>query len=182
MTDGNVINISDCRECDALVEACEAMILEFVGPHEEGYLSVQKARAAIAKARRLKPNAAHLSESDRRKMDRAHVEVGFMSTAEYVAKWGGEDHRPSHVYWLSWHSSSPVFVLSSPWWATGRRLEDNSTIFCGAVRASSVGEAKELIVSAYGAENEIEWRFVEQREPDWSPFSDRFPRADWMEW
>jgi len=25
-------------------------------------------------------------------------------------------------------------------------------------------------------------RFVTQKPADWSPFSDRFPRADWMQW
>jgi len=29
---------------------------------------------------------------------------------------------------------------------------------------------------------DVEWRFVEERPDDWSPFSDRFPQADWMEW
>jgi hypothetical protein len=78
------------------------------------------------------------------------------------------------------------FELNSPWWISGEN--DDAHIICAAVRARSEDHAKLLIIMSHDVEHvewasqDINWRFVEERPDTWSPFSDRFPRAEWMKW
>ncbi|HEY9417904.1 MAG TPA: hypothetical protein VIQ30_24355 [Pseudonocardia sp.] len=89
-----------------------------------------------------------------------------------------EDGMP---YWVSWWCQT-AFEYHGPWWISGEGPLGSSVV--AAVHAVSEREAMRVIEDAHdngGAE--IEWRFVDEREPDWSPFaSDRFPRAEWMRW
>jgi len=97
------------------------------------------------------------------------------------------DVRP---YWVSWYGRNGIFELHSPWWITGSRdIEDDEgedaadTIFCAAVMARDEFGAKNAIAQAHDVGRTIgEWRFCEERPSDWSPFGDRFRRADWMQW
>jgi hypothetical protein len=49
--------------------------------------------------------------------------------------------------------------------------------------ADSADEARGVIVEAHDSPlPSIDWRFADERGSDWSPFTDRFPRAAWMQW
>lgn len=87
------------------------------------------------------------------------------------------------LWWVSWLSAGS-FEYFGPWWVSGvepggRR---RSTI-CAAVVASDERTAREIIRHAHDDVSAgIEWRFVHPRPDDWSPFCDRFERAEWMRW
>ena len=88
-------------------------------------------------------------------------------------------------FWLSWYCPPELmgrFELRWPWWVTGYR--DDAEIICAAVRAESEEEAKRIILEAHDEPlpTDLEWRFVTEAYDDWSPFNDRFPREDWMQW
>ena len=96
------------------------------------------------------------------------------------------------TFWLSWYGNGWPFTLDTPWWISGYRFfadenakddEFQQPTICAAVRAESKEAAKEIILAAHDARpSNLEWRFVDERPADWSPFTDRFPRADWMQW
>ncbi len=53
------------------------------------------------------------------------------------------------------------------------------------VLAEDEQSAKEKVLRSYDVylpADAVTWRFVEERPDDWSPFGDRFPKADWMQW
>ncbi len=86
-------------------------------------------------------------------------------------------------YWISWFD--PCYggwELHSPWWVSGYRGSDDAPTICAAVKAESAEEAKASIHRAYDMPCTLEFRFVEEKPPGWSPFSDRFRRAEWMQW
>ena len=83
-------------------------------------------------------------------------------------------------WWVSWYSVGS-FTLESPWWNTGCRV-GGQVIFCAAVIAPSEEGAKGLIVRAHDDDVDIEWRFCYEKDGDWEPFGERFPRAYWMRW
>jgi hypothetical protein len=84
-------------------------------------------------------------------------------------------------WWVSWYGAG-AFEYHGPWWITGSDAEGRATI-CAAVLAGSEDEAQRVITEAHDSPlPPIDWRFTEQCGPDWSPFSDRFPRAAWMQW
>jgi len=85
-------------------------------------------------------------------------------------------------YWLSWRHDEGLgeFELKWPWWISGYDFDDKVCI-CAAVRANSKAEAEELILNSYDKRpSDLDWRFCEEKPADWSPFSGRFPKADWM--
>ena len=95
------------------------------------------------------------------------------------------------AFWLSWYLTKEMgaFELESPWWVSGARVwqkgdeiwTDDSIV--AAVRAESEEAAKELVLASFDKRPEaIEWRFCEPRPDGWAPFSERFPRGDWMKW
>jgi len=89
-----------------------------------------------------------------------------------------------HPFWVSWWSLHQFgsFELHSPWWISGER-DDGAVSVCAAVRAVSEAAAMDIVSACYDTRpDSIEFRFVEQREGIWSPFTDRFPRAEWMQW
>jgi len=88
-------------------------------------------------------------------------------------------------YWVSWyhHKGMGDFELHSPWWISGERMSDDAKSICAAVEAQHEAGAKCAVFHAYDKEvTEIEWRFCNERADDWSPYCERFPKADWMVW
>jgi hypothetical protein len=92
-----------------------------------------------------------------------------------------------HPFWLSWYSSGN-FTLDHPWWVSGYRIVDSGATedsIVAAVMATSDADAMDQIRAAHDNDPkacEPLWRFVIQKPDGWSPFSERFPRADWMVW
>jgi len=86
----------------------------------------------------------------------------------------------SPEFWLSWYSPEPMsaFELHSPWWVSG--YTDNETIVVAAVRAESEEAAWASVRNAYDYPPEMRERFIEPLTG--SPFSGRFPQANWMRW
>lgn len=91
-------------------------------------------------------------------------------------------------YWISWYSPKSLggWELHSPWWVSGYTYfgEEEVPAICAAVMAIDEKEAKDKIYRSYDElpKEAIEWRFVNERSEDWSPFSERFPQAAWMKW
>ena len=97
-------------------------------------------------------------------------------------------------FWLSWWHPAETgdFELASPWWVSGSPFSYDpkdelaliaENCICAAVRAESEDDAKAKVLAAYDTPPPaLEWRFCEPRPKDWSPFTDRFERADWMKW
>lgn len=95
-------------------------------------------------------------------------------------------------FWVSWYSSDTPWTLHSPWWISGTRHVANRLAFdegwdqpiiCAAIRANDKQHAADLIADAHDTRpTDLEWRFLDERPNEWMPFSERFPRAAWMEW
>lgn len=94
-------------------------------------------------------------------------------------------------FWISWWDDEDiVFELHSPWWFTGHRFngsdddEDDrgQASVCAAVMAIDAEDAMRLVVEADDDPVVLDWRFVSGKPDGWSPFCDRFRRADWMCW
>lgn len=88
-------------------------------------------------------------------------------------------------WWVSWYADGDTsFEWHGPWWISGHRPMDRSTAhtIVAAVVADDADDAKAKIVAAHDKTVDLEWRFREARNDDWSPFCERFPRADWMRW
>lgn len=87
-------------------------------------------------------------------------------------------------FWISWCNTPAMgaFELSSPWWISGES-GDGTILVCAAVIAEDELSAKASIVTAYDAPPvSVDWRFCNERADNWSPFCERFSRADWMVW
>lgn len=87
-------------------------------------------------------------------------------------------------FWLSWYHPIKAggFELNSPWWISGSRFEPEADTIVAAVKAVDEDDAWEIIRAAYDTPpEEIEKRFCKVLEAQ-EPFSERFPRADWMVW
>lgn len=87
-------------------------------------------------------------------------------------------------WWLSWwNPPGEAFTLHSPWWISGHRLEEGEDSIVAAVRAETAPAAWAKVKAGYDNRDvAFEWRFIEVRPDDWSPFNGRFPKADWMDW
>ncbi len=91
-------------------------------------------------------------------------------------------------YWCRFYlftAELPSFEYHGPWWITG--TTDSSfgeqSVVCAAVVADSEDAARTVLRKCFDpGHGLIEWSFVEQRPDDWEPFTDRFPRRDWMKW
>jgi len=87
-------------------------------------------------------------------------------------------------FWISWYSYAPrdTFELHSPWWCSGYDADGND-ILIAAVRAEDEDAAWAQVRAAYDDQPAaVAERFVEDVPDDWSPFSGRWPKADWMAW
>lgn len=91
-------------------------------------------------------------------------------------------HLPK--WWISWYDTGVPFTLETPWWISGYVVwPDEQATICAAVAAPDAEAAMKIIRDAHDtAPGTIQWRFVDERPVDWQPFTDRFPRADWMKW
>lgn len=88
-------------------------------------------------------------------------------------------------FWVSWTGRNGVFELHSPWWISGYPGDGDSedAIFCAAVVAEDEDGARQVIYDAHDRPNtSLDWRFVEERPDDWTPFNSRFRPAAWMQW
>ena len=97
-------------------------------------------------------------------------------------------------FWVSWYHRPNIgaFELHSPWWVSGYKPPNGDMdapdeawepSVCAAVRAESEEAAQEAIYACYDVRPaNLEVRFVEERDADWTPFCDRFRKADWMKW
>lgn len=88
-------------------------------------------------------------------------------------------------YWVSWYDTLyGKWEMASPWWLSGERGSDGAMTICAALRAPDEESAKRLIIMAHDEPRprDLEWRFVTEQSDDWSPFNDRFQKADWMKW
>jgi len=94
-------------------------------------------------------------------------------------------------FWVSWWDDPVVsFEIHSPWWFSGMRFNNSGdddddggqSSVCAAIWATSEDDAKRQVVESYDDPVTLEWRFAEERHPQWTPFSDRFQRRDWMHW
>lgn len=86
-------------------------------------------------------------------------------------------------YWVSWYHAPNLggFELTAPWWVSGTRMNDDAQTIVAAIRADNPEGARDRVLRAYDVRpDDVEWRFVEERPDDWTPFSGRFPKADWM--
>lgn len=95
-----------------------------------------------------------------------------------------------NAYWLSWYHfpEDGDFEIHSPWWISGWIMvyENDEMIevptIVAAVKADSEDAAWDFIQNSYDYPPEdIERRFCEELTRE-SPFTDRFPKADWMVW
>ena len=96
-----------------------------------------------------------------------------------------EESQEQNAYWVSWYHDLDAFgefELHNPWWFTGCDMNGRDTT-CAAVLATSEEDAERQIYACYDkAPAQIEFRFTEERDADWSPFNSRFPQAAWMKW
>ena len=87
-------------------------------------------------------------------------------------------------YWISWWHDKEFspFELHSPWWVSGEAHDDAKSI-CAAIKADNEHEARQIVLACYDSlPDTLRFRFNEQKENDWSPFNERFPKAEWMKW
>lgn len=94
------------------------------------------------------------------------------------------DQHKTAAFWVSWwlKEADGAFELHSPWWISGERMDGAQSV-CAAIRAESEAAAQGMVLASYDRRPaDLEWRFCEARPVEWSPFSSRFRRADWMKW
>jgi len=87
-------------------------------------------------------------------------------------------------FWISWYSDIPLdqFEMHRPWWISGYDADDRP-IVCAAVPAPDEQAARLFVRRSYdNPPDDLDWRFVEERPDDWSPFNSRFEEAKWMIW
>lgn len=90
-------------------------------------------------------------------------------------------------WWISWYESDlETFEYHGPWWTSGETLgEPVHYTICAAVVAEDEAAARAVITEAHDSRDDStipEWRFCNERPPDWSPFGERFERSEWMKW
>lgn len=93
-------------------------------------------------------------------------------------------------FWVSWYDTcGGKYELHSPWWRSGFRMggadgETEEPTVCAAIEATDEDAAKAAVIAAHDEPrpDDLEWRFVEERPDDWSPYCDRFRAAPWMKW
>lgn len=91
-------------------------------------------------------------------------------------------------FWVSvWilEGALPSFEYHGPWWVSGYDMAGRASI-CAAVCATDEADAIERLKGCIDA-GDLQWaapeeRFCSPQADDWSPYSDRFPQAAWMQW
>jgi hypothetical protein len=91
----------------------------------------------------------------------------------------------SFPFWISWwhdNAKDGEFELHTPWWISGEDMKGRESI-CAGIMAKSEEDAKNKIISSYDKSPDvIDFRFCVLKEDNWTPFSSRFRKADWMIW
>lgn len=76
------------------------------------------------------------------------------------------------------------FEYHGPWWLTGEvcaRVPQHC--ICAAVQAESDEGAKAILAGCFDrGHGWAQVDFVIEKPEGWTPFSERFPQADWMQW
>jgi len=88
-------------------------------------------------------------------------------------------------YWVRFKTNMGHFEYEGPWWTTGivdDARDPKPDIVCAAVMAYSEDAAKAILRGTHDDGYEPNFDFVSRRNKNWSPFSDRFKRAEWMKW
>lgn len=91
---------------------------------------------------------------------------------------------PMKKFWISWyHNPNSHFTLHFPWWVSGySSYSGGSETICAAIKAFDEDHCKKQIKNCYDIKNnDLHFRFFEEKEDDWSPFCERFQKEDWME-
>ncbi len=90
---------------------------------------------------------------------------------------------PAKRFWVRWFQvQHHEFEYHGPWWISGERI-DGAPVICAAVAAKDAEAAKRIIADGYGNRRDAaQFDFAQECHGDWDPFSDRFPRRDWMKW
>lgn len=86
-------------------------------------------------------------------------------------------------FWLSWYHDKNMsgYGTAFPSWVSGE--SPRGKMICAAIKAKDENEAWEIVEKSYAERPVVLARgFCQEREKSWSPFSDRFPKADWMVW
>ena len=90
-------------------------------------------------------------------------------------------------FWVSWYCPHDLsgFELNSPWWISGYIFDEDEgidvDIICSAIKAENEHLAAMKIYESFDQRpDHINFRFIEERPDDWSPYCDRFPKANWM--
>ena len=89
--------------------------------------------------------------------------------------------------WLSWkhyRDMGPI-TLHWPWWISGSGCGPRGeyTTICAAIQAESWAAALQIVRLSFDkVPNVLPLRFITEKDAGWSPFNERFPRADWMQW
>ncbi len=94
-------------------------------------------------------------------------------------------------FWLSWFETGPHTYLG-PWWISGNSEQFNGISYSythvnhcfAAVMAASVYEAKSIIMNAHTEPHRTprDFRFCEERDDSWEPFTERFPMKESFVW
>lgn len=96
--------------------------------------------------------------------------------------------RAKFPFWVSWNHRPRhgTFVADFPCWLTYSYIgygRGSYAAYCASAMARDDDEARDIIFRAHRKRPPaIDFRFVDKKRADWSPFSRRFPRADWMVW
>ena len=88
-------------------------------------------------------------------------------------------------FWVRWYSPKDrQFESIFPWWISGYFYDDNDNamvILVAAVKAVDENAAEEIIKSSYDEYyQDLNFSFVNEKSLEWSPFCDRFQKANWM--
>ena len=88
-------------------------------------------------------------------------------------------------FWVSWFGCWETlgkFTLYTPWWESGYTFEETERqCICAAIKARDEDHVREIVIGSYDDPPGVfEFRFVEPRPDDWSPYTERFPEAEWM--
>jgi len=88
-------------------------------------------------------------------------------------------------FWVRFKTSMGHFEYEGPWWCSGLvgdERDPKPDIIVAAVMAYSEEAAKSILRGTHDDGYEPAFDYVSRRNKNWSPFSERFPRRDWMRW
>jgi len=89
-------------------------------------------------------------------------------------------------FWASWNETGQDYrPMTSPpnpailgWWCSGEAGDGSYSTMCAWVEAKDEDAAMTAVKQDWPPARKMDWRFFEERAPDWTP-GDRFPLSDW---